>query len=165
MKKTFTLEFTRYFHVHGASLLLMLLLCADLAFISLHSVKILSTLLDNPLLSLEKDGGYPEMFQYLKWFWIVILFTYLSIIRQSLHFSAWGVFFTYLLFDDAVGIHERVGGLIAENLTIYPPFGLRGQDIGELAVTGIAGVILLSFVFVAYVYGSKTFRKISHDLL
>lgn len=160
-----TFEFTKYFHIQSASLFLMLLLCTDIAFISLHAVVALSPLFDNLLFSLEKDQGYPEMFQYIKWFWIIILFTYLSIIRRSLTFCAWAVFFTYLLFDDAVGIHERVGALIAGNLTMTPPFGLRLLDIGELVVTGVAGVILLSFVLVAYVFGSKAFKKISHDLL
>lgn len=163
--RTFRFISTKYFHVHGASLFLMLLLCSDLAFISLHSIDLLSPLINYPLLSLDRDRGYPEMFQYLKWFWIVIMFIYLSMMQKSLHFSAWGIFFTYLLFDDALSIHEKVGRLIASNLTISPPFGLRIQDIGELEVTGIAAVILLSFVFVAYVHGSKTFKKISHDLL
>lgn len=144
---------------------LLLLLCIDFSFISYHSMLLLSPLLDDSLFSLEKDQGYPEMFQYVKWFWIIILFTYLSIKRRSLCFSAWGVFFTYLLFDDAVEIHERVGGLIAGHLTMTPPFGLRLLDIGELAVTAAAGIVLLSFVSVAYVYGSKAFKKISHDLL
>ncbi|GEM_PF-423035 len=153
-----------HFHVHSASLLLVLLLCADLAFIVLHSVNVLSPLLNNPLLSLQKDNGYPEFFQYIKWSWIIALLTYVSITRRSLNFSAWGVFFTYLLFDDALAIHEKVGERIARNLTMIPPLGLRLQDIGELAVTGVAGAFLLSFVLVSYRYGPKTFRKMSHDL-
>jgi hypothetical protein len=78
---------------------------------------------------------------------------------------AWGLFFVYFLLDDALQIHENYGARIATNLSITPPFGLRNQDIGELIVTGIVGVILLSLLLWAYKFGSQAFKKMSCDML
>ena len=52
--------------------LLVLLLDADVAFLLLHiSNKLLS--LSNALFSLDTDGGYSEVFQYIKEYWIAIV--------------------------------------------------------------------------------------------
>ncbi len=149
----------------SASLFLILLLCADFAFIGFHTIEVLVPNLNNPLLSLEKDSGYPELYQYIKWFWIIILFIFISTKRRTVNYYVWGIFFTYLLLDDALEIHENVGSLIARNLNFTPPFGLRLQDIGELAVAGTVGVVLCFFVLLAYLYGSKSFKKMSYDIL
>ena len=164
-KKTTTHEFIKNVHDQGASLFLMLLLCADLAFIALHTIEVLTTFLNNPLLSLERDLGFAEVYQYIKWFWVIILLIFISITTKSINYSAWVIFFTYLLLDDALEIHEGIGELIAGHLTLTPPLGLRLQDLGELAVTGTAGVVLLFLVLLAYLYGSKAFKKMSLDLL
>ena len=158
------LDYIKSLHQSGATLFLILLLSADLAFIVLHTLEFMNHSITNPLLSLEMDQGFPEVFQYIKWFWIITLLTYLPIKRRSLKFSAWVGVFIYLLLDDALRIHETVGGIIADNLTMFPPFGLRVKDIGELIVTGVAGVFLVSFVLIAYIYGSKNFKKMSNDL-
>jgi len=164
-KKTMTSEFIKNIHEQSASLFLILLLCADLAFIALHTIEFIAPSLNNPLLSLERDHGFPEVYQYIKWFWIIVLLVFISTTRRSINYSAWGLFFTYLLLDDALEIHERVGILIAENLTLTPPLGLRLQDLGELAVAGTAGVVLLLLVLLAYLYGSQAFKKMSLDML
>lgn len=62
-------------------------------------------------------------------------------------------------------IHETVGEVIAGNLSLRAPFGLRLQDLGELAVTATAGVILLAVVGWAYWRGSQAFKRVSQDLL
>jgi len=150
----------------SASLFLMLLLCADLAFIALYSIDTLTPFLtDNPLYELGRDRGYPELFQYLKWLWIIILLIYVSASSRSLRYIAWGLVFTYFLCDDAFSIHEKIGKHLAENLTLTPPFGLRLRDLGELAVSAAAGVILSSVVIWTYVPGSQSFKKFSQDML
>ena len=149
----------------GNLLFLFLLLFADLAFISLHTIEFVSSSWNNPLFSLEKDQGFPEMFQYLKWFWIVLLAFFICITKKVLHFITWGIFFIYLLVDDAFGVHEKAGKLISEKFVIATPFGVRPQDLGELAISGIAGGILLFSIFWAYLRGPETFRKFTRDLL
>jgi hypothetical protein len=155
----------RNINEHSALLFLILLLFADLAFIVLHSIDILTPFLNNSLLPLGRERGYPEMYQYLKWFWIIILLGCLSISRRSFSYISWGLVFTYFFCDDALSIHERVGNHIAGNLTITPPLGLRLLDLGELAVSAAAGMILLSLVILAYLQGSQAFKKMSQDML
>lgn len=165
MNKKTASEYLSHINEHSTLLLLLLLLCADLAAIALHSINSLTPFLKNPFLSLSKDGGYPETYQYLKWFWIVVLLVYISISRRTFGYAVWGLVFTYFLCDDALQIHERVGNRIAWHLTVTPPLGLKFQDLGELAVSAAAGVILLSLVAWAYSRGSQAFKKISQDLL
>jgi hypothetical protein len=116
-------------------------------------------------MSLEQDQGYPEVYQYIKWLWIILLLIFASIKRRSLHFSAWIFVFIYLLLDDSLEIHESVGTLMAGSLSFIPPFGLRLQDIGELAVAGTAGLVLFLFISWAYRHGPPTFKKMSIDML
>ena len=146
-------------------LLLALVISIDLAFIALHSINEFSPLLNNRLYSLEKDLGFAEMYQYVKWFWIILLLTYTSITRRSFCFIAWVLVFSYFLLDDALSLHETVGLLISRNLGITPILGLRPEDYGELAVSAAVGLLLLSFVTWAYVKGGQAFRKMSRDLL
>ncbi len=149
----------------GSLLFLFLLLFTDLAFISLHTIEFVNSSWSNSLFSLEKDQGFPEIFQYLKWFWIIILTVFICITRKSLHFITWGIFFVYLLVDDALGVHEKVGKLVSEKFITATPFGVRPQDLGELAISGIAGGILLLLISWAYLRGPEMFRKFTRDLL
>lgn len=146
-------------------LLLALIISVDLVFIALHSINEFSPLLNNRLYSLEKDLGFAEMYQYFKWFWIILLLTYTSITRRSLCFIAWVLVFSYFLLDDALSIHETFGFLLSRNLGIAPIPGLRPEDYGEFAVSAAVGMLLLSFVTWAYVKGGQAFRKMSRDLL
>jgi len=160
-----TSEFIRSINVRSASLLLILLLSADFAFIALHFVRALTPFLNDTFFSIERDGGYPEMYQYIKWFWIIIMLAYISKLKRSFSYIAWGFVFIYFFCDDVFKVHERVGAYIAGNLTVMPPFGLRLQDLGELAVSTVAGIILLLVVVFAYLNGSQAFKKMSHDML
>lgn len=148
----------------SASVFLALLLCGDLVFMVLHFVVFFTPGWGDPLFSVEQDMGYPEMYQYQKFFWITALLIYFSRKNRSLHYIAWGLVFTYMLFDDAMQLHERIGGLIAANLAFAPPLGLRLQDLGELAVTATAGAPLSIGLAWAYWSGSRTFRKVSQDI-
>jgi len=158
-------EFIKNISENKAVLFLVLLLCADLAFIALHSIETLSPYIDSALYSLETEGGYPEIYQCLKWFWIIMLLAFVVVSRRSWSYASWGAVFTYFLVDDGLSIHERVGHFIAGKLSFNPPLGLRLQDIGELAVSAAAGMILLSLVIWVYRRGTQVFKKVSRDML
>jgi hypothetical protein len=164
-KKTMIFPCMKTVKEHRISLFLLLLLFADFVFIALHSINFLSTRLNNPSFSIEKDGSYPELYQYFKWFLIIVLLIQVSVMRKSLSYIAWVLVFTYFLCDDALEIHETIGNHIARKFSLTPPFGLRRLDLGELAVSAIAAIILLSFVIQAYRHGSSAFKKMSRDML
>jgi hypothetical protein len=165
MKKITAGRGIKDFNISSTSLLFLLLLSADMAFFTIHSIKSFTRFIPDNRFSIETDQGFAETYQYIKWFWISIEFALLSISRRSLSYVSWIFIFIYLLCDDALSLHENIGTLIANRLTFSPPLGLRLQDFGELAVTIIAGLILLSSVWISYCRGSYAFQKISQDIL
>jgi hypothetical protein len=164
MNKT-TFQGIRNINERSASLLLLLLFCADFGFIVVSCIHKLTPLINDELFSIGRDRGYAEIFQYIKWFWIIVLFSYLTIARRSFSYVAWGVTFLYLLCDDSLGIHEKIGRLISGNLGFEPPFGMYPRDIGELAVSALAGITLTPLLIWAYLRGSPAFKNMSQDLL
>lgn len=149
----------------SASSFLALLILADLVFIALHFSRRIIPLFGRKLYSLSYDGGYPEIYQYIKEFWIVLLILSVYAKTKEFGYVLWATVFAYLLCDDAIRIHERVGSKIANNFEFDPIFGLRFQDFGELSVTVIAFVLLLTPIGVYYLRGSSMFKKITKDLL
>jgi hypothetical protein len=146
-------------------LLLWLFLSADLAYIILHILYKATPFITSAYFSVKRDLGYSEFFQYMKFLWIIILLVYLVKRSKIWGYLAWAAVFLYFLADDAFQVHENVGRIIAGNLDFVPPFNLRLQDFGELAVYAIAGTILLLGITLSYWRGSKTFRGISIDIL
>jgi hypothetical protein len=164
MKKTTAGQGIRDLHIRTALMLFLLLFSADMVFFVIHLIKSFTRFIPDTRFSIETDQGFAEIYQYLKWFWISMEFSLLSISRRSPIYIAWVFVFVYLLCDDALSIHENIGTLIANHLTFSPPLGLRLQDFGELAVTTIAGLLLLFIVWISYCRGSYAFRKISQDM-
>jgi len=96
---------------------------------------------------LRAEGGWPEQFGYAKQAGCAALL--LLVWRRTGHgvFAAWAAVFAYALADDRLQIHERVGGFLARRLPLPQEVaGLREQDLGELAVWGLVGVVLLVVV-------------------
>jgi hypothetical protein len=145
-------------------LVLVILVAADAAFVALHlSNRFLPS--RNPLFSLSTDGGYAELFQYLKEGWVAaVLFVVCWRIRQGLY-AAWALLFAYLLSDDALTIHERAGQAIATRWGYAPAFGLRAQDFGELTVIAFAGSICVLVTGYLYMRGNETARSVARDLV
>lgn len=147
----------------SASRLLTLLICADVAFIILHVVYFQTELLNNSLYSLSRDNGYAEFFQYTKFLWIILLLFGVFVRTKSPGYLAWASLFLYFLADDAFKLHENYGRVIARNLDFIPPMSVRLQDVGELIVTAIAGVIIFPLLILAFWRGSQLFRKVALD--
>jgi len=149
------------------SIFFLILLSLDFCFILLHfynSVLIPDSQF-NPLFSLVEDTSYAEKFQYLKWALIALLFIYMGFKRAYLNYIPWALLFVYLLLDDSLTLHERIGGHLVQDYTGEAPLGLRFQDIGELMVSAIAGSILFSLLALAYFKGNKIFQKITKEML
>jgi hypothetical protein len=143
---------------------LLLLLALDLVFIFVHFL-LLTDAFDNGLFSLERDRGYPELYQYIKVFSIVILLYFLFTKTKVIGYSVWCLLFLYLLLDDAFSIHESFGGFIATNLALAPAIGLRAQDFGELAVSLIAATVFLIPLALFYARGLGAFKEVTRQLL
>lgn len=69
--------------------------------------------------------------------------------------------FFYLLVDDALAIHEKVGRLLARHWGFTPPFGIRLQDVGELVVSAGVGLGLASLILLSLHKSNKSFKNFS----
>jgi hypothetical protein len=154
------------FNIKSATIFLLLVFSGDLLFFTLQIINIVSPILNRDgLFNLWTPRGYPEIYQYIKFIWIIILIVRFSYKTHSYHFIAWIIIFTFFLLDDSLEIHEAAGGVIAQKLSFSPPFSLRLQDFGELFFVALMGILLFLILMWAYRRGSKRFRKISQDFV
>jgi len=119
----------------------------------------------SPFLSLVVDRSLGEVFQYIKWLFIAVVFVLIAKKQSAIGYVSWALLFLYLLLDDSLELHEKIGGYLVRDMTATPPLGLRTQDIGELAVTAIAGGLLSILLLWSYIKGNTLFRSITKDML
>lgn len=140
--------------------ILFLLLSTDFLFFLMHLLRSLPgidliPILEESAFSIAEDHSLGEAFQYVKEFWIALLFGVLVFRFGKRTLAGWILFFLYILLDDLLKIHESVGALGSQYLQLPASFELfqrlRAEDIIELlylAVTG--GLILMSVGFLYY---------------
>lgn len=155
--------------------ILILLLCTDLFFALLHIAHKAARLFDlfstirNDVFNLYYDLTLAESFQYVKEYWIIILFAWLIFKKKKSYYTGWALLFTYLLFDDMLGIHGGLATFFLEKFGIsstHVIFGeLRYQDFGELGVSLFFGTLFLSLIAIAYFRGGAEVRTIFHYLV
>lgn len=148
----------------STSPLLIILLSVDAIFVLLYCLQGWVPGLDSPKFSIETDRGYSELYQYVKFASIVAVIAGLGWLTRTAGYTSWALLFTYLLLDDALHVHERYGRAIADRIDWVPPLGLRAQDVGELAVSAMAGSLLVGAIAWTYLRSSPSFRKVSLDL-
>jgi hypothetical protein len=158
-------QYIRKMSEHSASLLLLLFLGADFAFIILHIID--KTLIpSSSLCNIAGLCSYLTIYQLVKLFWAIILFAYVLKSTRCSGYVAWILVFTYLLLDEASQMHQKIGNYIANSVDAYLPHTLSLQPRHfELAVLVIAGTFLLAIVAWAYFHSPRSFQKISNDVL
>jgi hypothetical protein len=154
-----------------ATKLLYLLLLTDGLFIAMH-VLIFSTgwgeklgIPDLTLYLVQKDRGFAEFFQYTKEFWCIVLLGCVVVKQRALPYLSWLLLFAYLLLDDAIGLHEKLGASLSLKLGFAPMFRLRSIDFGEVLVSAVMGLVLFSLIVISYRLGDDLFRKASKILI
>jgi len=148
----------------NSSKFLLLLISADILFIFLHCLAY-TGIIDNPLLYITVDRSAGEIFQYIKEYWIILMFAWLAIYKFNLLYLSWSMLFGYLLVDDSFQIHEKLGAALVTYFTYSAAFGLRAQDFGELTVSIFFGSILLCLIGFAYYYSTENLKKTCRYLL
>jgi hypothetical protein len=138
--------------------LLGLFLAVDIAFVLIHLVWLALPSPPSALFSVNTDLGYAEFFQYIKVFCIVVLLS-VSFIRQK-HFVylAWAFFWSYMLFDDAFALHEKLGVWLLQARLV------SSHELGEMVVyAGIGGLLILLLV-AAHLLANQTQKVVSRNL-
>ncbi len=144
--------------------LLILLLLADCVFILLH-IPYTMQMISNSFFSIEKDLGYAEIYQYIKIYWIILLLLCIVAKRKRMIYFAWLLLFLYLLIDDMLRVHEKLGRHLVSYFEYQPAFGLRAQDFGELSVSIFFGALLFTFLAIAYFQSDNKGKERSKHLL
>lgn len=144
---------------------LLFLIGIDVAFILLHLSVELTTSSVPTSISITKDGSFPEIFQYIKYGITGIILGRFALKFHSVLYGAWAILFTYILFDDWLALHEQGGLFLAHSLNIADTSFLRGQDFGEIAITGIASLLIIVVILISH-FRCKQHqdRKISRSL-
>lgn len=106
----------------------------------------------NDVLRLDRDRSVAELFNYLQALVTVALLGRAFFLSRQGVYLAWGFVFAFILLDDAMLVHERIGGLLAARLDLPALPGLRPRDVGELMVWGLAASLLLPLL----VWGFKS---------
>jgi hypothetical protein len=152
------------FSCPSSTWVLGLLLATDLIFIILDVLYGAAAGFDHSDFSIGIEWGYAETFQYVKEFGLLVCF--LLLFRHSPHviFLGWQALFLYLLLDDSLSIHERLGRAIAQFFHLSPMAGLRARDFGELAVSAFFGSLILSLLSFGYYYAPHVLRRMSWHL-
>ncbi len=147
-----------------ALLFLVFLLCGDFIFFGIYWIKSLTSLFDNPRFNLDRDRGYPELYQYLKHCWIILSLLVARRRERTPYYTAWILWFVYFLADDCWEFHERLGEYLGVTLNLPGFMGMRPQDWGELMyVAGVGSILIVPLIW-ALRNGSKAFRKTSIQL-
>ncbi len=124
----------------GSLLLLTALILIDFLFMGLHTLKSLGYL-HNPELSVTKNFGYAETFQYVKAAFIAGVFLLLANRHKRPLFFCWAAVFFYILIDDSMEVHEMLGFSLSTFVTQNYEIGLGGTA-GELVVFTLFGMLL-----------------------
>lgn len=114
---------------------------------------------------LRAEGGWPEQFGYAKQATCAVLLLLVWRRTGDRLFAAWAAVFACALVDDRLQVHERAGAFVARHLPLPQEVaGLREQDLGELAVWGLAGVLPLVVVAVLHRRSTEHVRAASRGL-
>ncbi len=155
--------------------MLYLFLMGDLLFIVLHIVSKIARMLDWG--TTIRDGQFiiyydltlAESFQYIKEYWIILLFVWLIFKNKNYQYLGWALLFTYLLFDDMLSFHEGLATIILKGVGVDPLYvlygSLRYQDFGELGVSVFFGAVFLSLIAYHYLRGGREVRTVFHYLV
>lgn len=114
--------------VHPAALLAFFV-AADALAVLLHGFHA-QGLLPSRFFHVARDRGFGEIVQYLKFGVLIAVLARWRLRWPSRLVSAWAILFGVMLLDDALGIHEEVGGwLLADPGAHWR--GVRLKDLAE----------------------------------
>lgn len=153
-------------HTFGATFtMLVLLVAVDLIFILVHAMHAWSPWMNGAHFSLESESGMAAQYQYIKQVWLSACLCLALLQTRNTAFFGWALIFAFLLLDDLLMIHERLGGMLAGVLGFPAMFGLRPKDLGEVAAAALIGCVAVTLVLVAYRRGGEQSRQLSADLM
>ena len=154
----------------ASTTLLWCLLMVDVGFLLIHLSWRYLGFPTTYLYSIGIDLSHPEFYQYTKEAWIaLVLFLTFVHFKRAL-FLAFSVLYAYLMFDDAVALHELMGEMLVTALGIpgatIPGVGdVRGQDFAEILAVAIIAVPALIAIIWSYLRVDAEKQEFARGLL
>jgi hypothetical protein len=103
-----------------------------------------------PWLDASEDGSIAELYGDLQLLAAVVALVLVWRATGVSVYAAWALTFTALVADDFFQIHERVGEMLVDTLSLPSVAGLGAQDLGELVVWAAAGIVLGGMLVVSH---------------
>ncbi len=143
------------------------LIGVDLVLVVLH---VLAQVGDwrSPRWSIEWDGGFGEIWQYAKIVFVILMLLHVTARRGSqdrMCSLAWALLFVWVLADDGLRLHERMGEVLASWLTPLLATQHLAQAFGELVVLLVMALLLLGWIWWASASAGDRWRAWSIYLL
>jgi hypothetical protein len=142
---------------------LVTLLLVDVVFIQLDRMYLQGRLPE--MFSFDSESGYAELYQNGKEFAVTLLTLACLVTTREPLYGCWLGIFSYVFLDDTFQIHERLGAWVSQRFALAGPFGLRGDDIGELMVSAAAGAIVCVALIGAWRRSTQDARRVSLVLI
>ena len=137
----------------------VLVLCGDVfAYLNRNGVSILPGIFAQWLPSSE-DGSVAELYGHVQLLAAVVALVLVWRASRVSVYGAWALAFTALVADDFFQIHERVGEVLVDTFSLPAVAGLRAQDVGELVVWAVAGIVLGVLLVVTHRRASPRHRS------
>jgi hypothetical protein len=115
--------------------------------------------------SFEYESSYPERYQNAKELGLALLAGLCVSKNRSPLYRCWLGIYGYFFIDDSFELHETLGSWISTHVQFPAPFGLRGQDIGELVVSGVAGLVACAALAGAWNRSDEQARHMSKIMI
>jgi hypothetical protein len=96
------------------------------------------------------DRGFAEIFNYAQVVGCGLLLYRCYVKSGDVVYLAWALVFTFVVLDDSLLIHERVGKLLDTRLGLPALPGLRSHDTGELIVWAAASALLVPALILGF---------------
>lgn len=153
------------FPSRAAHTLAIVLFATDMCFVILHVSRRFGWLVDDPLLSLYRDGGYAEWFQYTKELWAFLLLGIRAARRRSALAFGLSLPFLFFLLDDSLRLHENLGEIVVGWSARWSFPGPVSQPSAEVAVSATIGTALLVPLGLGYLRSDGDTRRIARRVL
>ena len=119
---------------------------------------ILALYLDSSRFRLDRDLGFAEWFNYMQTIMCAWLLLGVSRATRQPLYGAWALIFLFVVLDDSLKIHEKLGSYIVGAFDIPALPGLRPQDSGELLVWAVIGSVLLGILWRGFARSGRSAR-------
>lgn len=148
----------------GAIAFYALLAAIDAGFILLHIIGRVVFHDHYHFLDISRDHSLSELFMYLEYVLCMALLAGHAEARRSWHYLAWIPLFIYLLGDDSVQIHEKVGDFLAHHFDLPKVHHLDPDAVGELLATFLVLLFFAPILLVGFIAGNRRFKAFSVGL-